>query len=295
MAEPYDPNLGSKIDTFLVGKGSPMAGNGSVFFSNGVADNVDPRLVVAIAGAETSFGTNWGLCKPASFNAWSWFYDASGANRCTNSTFSSYADGIGVVTSGIRRLYLNKGFTTIPLIAKLYCGSGCGSWIPSVTGSYTTLGGDVSDLTFATTLIDFEQFTGPCCFTGVQPPLTVGIATVSGGQILSGTSNLPADQSVLYGTAYFCPGCSPTITITFSQKVSNVSLFLYNGLTDTVTYTVADDKGGSQTVTLSSNLQSGTATVSLPDVGISQVTISGALAGEWDFFVDNVRFAPEGS
>jgi hypothetical protein len=156
-AEPYDANLASIIDSFLNARSSPIAGNGSVFFSSGVTYNVDPRLIVAISGAETTFGTNWGLCSPASFNAWSWFYNTSGANPCTNSTFSSYADGIQTVTSGIRRRYLNRNVNTIPNIGALYCGSGCGSWIPTVTSVYTTLGGDTSDLTFtnhcSTTLV----------------------------------------------------------------------------------------------------------------------------------------------
>jgi hypothetical protein len=36
VAESHDLNLGSEIDAYLAGKNSRMAGNGSVFFSNGV-------------------------------------------------------------------------------------------------------------------------------------------------------------------------------------------------------------------------------------------------------------------
>ena len=46
FAEPYDAQLGPKIDTYLLGKGSPIAGSGSVFFASGVQYNVDPRLSV---------------------------------------------------------------------------------------------------------------------------------------------------------------------------------------------------------------------------------------------------------
>ncbi len=56
LAEPLDPKLGSKIDTYLGGKGSPITGNGAVFFASGVQDDVDPRLIVAIAGQESNFG-----------------------------------------------------------------------------------------------------------------------------------------------------------------------------------------------------------------------------------------------
>jgi hypothetical protein len=296
-AEPYDPNIGSTIDSFLGGHGSPIAGNGSVFFTSGITNNVDPRLIVAIAGAETTFGTNWGLCSPTSYNAWSWFYNRSGANACTNSTFSSYAQGIQKVTSGIRRLYLNRNLNTIPLIGSVYCASGCGSWTPAVTTYYTALGGDTSDLTFARTLIDFEQFSGPCCFTGVQPPVTDGIATFSGGQVLDAASFLPVDRSRVYGTASFCVGCSPNIAITFSKPVSDFGVFIANGNIVTVTYTVSDDQGSIQTITLVENFNSGAGTLTLPDSNIQSVIVSGGPAPggvAWDFLIDNVQFAPSG-
>ena len=82
--------------------------------------------------------------------------------------------------------------------------------------------------------IDFEQFPGPSVFTGVQAPLTIGEATFSGGQVLSAATFLPADPTNVYGTAYFCPGCLPTITIDFSKPVSNFRMLVLNGQTFTV-------------------------------------------------------------
>jgi hypothetical protein len=75
------------IDQYLSGKSSPIAGNGTVFAAEGLKYVVDPRLVVAIAGAESSFGTNWVNCPQSGFNAWSWFYNAN----CANSPFASFA------------------------------------------------------------------------------------------------------------------------------------------------------------------------------------------------------------
>ncbi len=47
----------SGIDAFLASQLSPLTGLGAVFVADGEATGVDPRLLVAISGAESSFGT----------------------------------------------------------------------------------------------------------------------------------------------------------------------------------------------------------------------------------------------
>jgi len=59
------------------------------------------------------------------------------------------------------------------------------------------------------------------------------------------------------------------------------------------TYTVEDDQGGLQQITLVANFENGAGTITLPDNNIRQVVISGD-ADEWDFSVDNVQFSPSG-
>lgn len=140
--------------------------------------------------------------------------------------------------------------------------------------------------------IDFEEFSGPTVFTGIQPPLTVGLATFSGGQILDATNFLPANPTSVYGTAFFCSGCLPTLTIDFAEPVSDLSMFLMNGQTFVVTYFVEDDQGGMTQITLPSNFNSGAGTVMLPSSGIRKATISGS-ASAWDFFIDNISFVAE--
>ncbi|WP_395402142.1 hypothetical protein ACHMW6_28900 [Pseudoduganella sp. UC29_106] len=135
--------------------------------------------------------------------------------------------------------------------------------------------------------VDFEKFNGGSVFSGVQPPLKVEGATISGGQILSGTTNLPRNQTTVYGTAYFCPGCSPTLTIDFENSVDGVSMLLMNGQTFTVQYTVIDNVGGSKTLSLVSNSQSGAAVVELPSKQIKQVKVN-SNTSSWDFFIDNI-------
>src|SRR5688500_14092102 len=110
--------------------------------------------------------------------------------------------------------------------------------------------------------------TEPSTFQTIQPPVTVGLATFSGGHLLNATTFLPVNPSVVYGTAYFCGGCLPTMTIDFARSVSNLSFLLMNGRSVTVTYTVDDGLGGTQTFTLVPNSQNGAATVSVPGPGI---------------------------
>jgi hypothetical protein len=151
----------------------------------------------------------------------------------------------------------------------------------------------VGGATAATTTIDFDSLTGPSLFGGpAGPPLTIGVATFSGGTIMTAVSNLPADQTTVYGTATSCPGCAATITITFSTPVSDFSTEVINGETTTVSYTVLSDLGGTETKTLVANNSSGADTFSLPGPGITSVTISRTTASAfWDFFIDNVSFS----
>ena len=145
-----------------------------------------------------------------------------------------------------------------------------------------------------TTTIDFETLTGPSLFCPpALSPLTIGVATFTGGTVLTAAANLPADQTSVYGTASVCSttGYSNTLTITFSRPVSNFSALVLNGNTVTVDYTVADDAGGSVTKSLVANFSSGADTFALPDAGITSVTISPTTAGGfYDFLIDDVSF-----
>jgi hypothetical protein len=143
----------------------------------------------------------------------------------------------------------------------------------------------------ATTTIDFDAMTGPSVFcTAPSAPLTIGDATFSGGVVLTAASFLPADQSSVYGTTS-CLNYAPAITIDFAVPVAGFSALVLNGNVVTVSYTVAADTGGSVTKTVVENFNSGAETFSLPDVGVSSVTISQTTPSSfWDFLIDNVGF-----
>ena len=311
-AGPYNSGLGASLDSYLSGLSSPLYGLGTQLFNDGVFYNVDPRLVVAIAGAESNYGLSPTTCAN---DAWVWLPPAS-----CGAGFASYSAGVDSVSLGLRQNYLDFGYTTIPLIGASYCSGPCSaSWITSVTNTYTALGGDPTDLTFTASgsLITFEDYSSsPSYFGAYTSPQSVSYVidpattvSLSGGVTLSSATNLPGDQSTVYGSGYSPNGgycqttviCSSTITINFTAPVINFSTYIVNGNTVTVTYVVDDGSGNTNEVTLVPNFSSGLATVALPPTdAVTQVTIydtNGGMAPRgaccsWDFFIDNIAFAP---
>jgi hypothetical protein len=141
-----------------------------------------------------------------------------------------------------------------------------------------------------TAKIDFEEYGGSTLFATTQTVRNC-IATISGGELLSQATNLPVNQTVVYGTAANCSGCQPTITIDFDVPVSNFSLFLMNGDKKPRSYLIKDDLGAQQMVTLAPNFQSGATTVMLPSSGIRKVTITDDFSDTfYDFLIDNIQF-----
>jgi hypothetical protein len=136
------------------------------------------------------------------------------------------------------------------------------------------------------TVIDFEVQGGsaPSAFSNIlNSPLTIGIATFRGGQLLKNETN-SADVSAVYATAGGAPYLDP-LTITFSQPVGGFSLTMTNNAPDT--YIVADNLGGSQSFALNANASQ---IFSLAETGITGVTVSSATTTFWDFAIDNVTF-----
>jgi hypothetical protein len=158
-AELYNFQLSSIISSYLSGPvgingqvPQQMAGSSSIFFQAGVQYNIDPRLIVAIAGAESHFGTDWGACSQSGFNAWSW--------DCAENSFSSFGDGILAVSFHLSKWLLKH--PTIQSIQSRYCPTGdggCDVWMSNVTRYYTLLGGQqvygvdgsITNLTFVPT------------------------------------------------------------------------------------------------------------------------------------------------
>lgn len=98
------------LDAYLASKASPLAGHGVDLMRSAVRYNIDPRLIVAISGAESTFGVI--TCAP--YNAWGY--------GCPNGPvhFASWADAIDTVAHGLRANYLDDGLTSVAAIHLRY-------------------------------------------------------------------------------------------------------------------------------------------------------------------------------
>ena len=101
-------DVAAQIDNFLKGYGSPMAGLGSVYVAAGKKYGVDPRLVAAISGAESSFGKH---VPGGTHNAWGWG---------PGEPFDSWQEGIATVTRGLKSGYIDQGRVTPAQIVPKY-------------------------------------------------------------------------------------------------------------------------------------------------------------------------------
>lgn len=85
------------IDAFLAREHSPMAGEGADFVAAGKKYDVDPRLLVAIAGAETQSGKPSQITR-GQYNAFNWQWNHADPHH---SSFSSWNEAIVSVAHGM--------------------------------------------------------------------------------------------------------------------------------------------------------------------------------------------------
>jgi hypothetical protein len=146
------------------------------------------------------------------------------------------------------------------------------------------------------TVIDFEAQAANRGgnLTGIpDSPLTIGIATFTGGELRFGLINLPADETGVYvSEGLFGSGETNPLVITFATPVSDFSVLVANGDAQNQTYTVSDELGDSASVTLalSGSLNNAARTVALSGSDITTVSITSANVSFWNFAIDNVTF-----
>lgn len=137
-----DGRLAARLDEFLRSQGSPMAGSGSLFVAAGRRHGIDPRYLVALSGAESSFGKF--LFRP--FNPFGWGYF----------TFSSWGEAVETVARGLERGYLAEGRVGVFSIAEKYAPVGAdndpngtnGEEPHNVAKFLAQLGGNAKDIRF---------------------------------------------------------------------------------------------------------------------------------------------------
>lgn len=111
----------NQLQTYLASHDSPLAGDADTFIAEAKRNNLDWRLVAAIAGAESTFGKH---IPTGSNNAWGWGV-FTGTQDGVH--FKDWAEGIAVVSEGLRKNYINRGATTIYEIGWIYAANG-NSW-----------------------------------------------------------------------------------------------------------------------------------------------------------------------
>lgn len=132
----------TKIRTYLTSKHSPLAAHAETFVKAGEKYGVDPRLVVAISGAESGFGKH--TFRP--YNAWGYI----GVH------FSSWDNAIDTVAHGLGKNYVKQGLTSVAAVQKRYSPVGASNdpgnmnsgWRSTVTQFLHELGGNPNNVRF---------------------------------------------------------------------------------------------------------------------------------------------------
>ena len=149
-----DRKLATFLDSYLNRKGPPtppLAGYGSRLVYWGKTFNIDPRLLVALAGAESGFGAHVTM---GANNYWNW---ETNQKHPSQSAISSVDHAIQLVSSGLDRLFdlSNLGFydgtkKAQGNDARYYCASGC-SGASAFYRIFHELGGEPTRLGYGAT------------------------------------------------------------------------------------------------------------------------------------------------
>ena len=113
------------VKQYLERYNSPIAEYSEYIVQMADKYGLDFRLVTAIARQESN------LCKIipfGSFNCWGWGIHSKGTLG-----FTSFEEGIEIVTAGLKREYIDKGFNTPEEIMSKYTPSSDGSWASAVS------------------------------------------------------------------------------------------------------------------------------------------------------------------
>lgn len=109
-------NRAKILRKFLEQYNSPMAAHADTFVHEADKNDIDWKLVAAIAGLESGFGKHMPY---NSYNAWGWGVYGDNVIR-----FKNFDDGIAILSKGLRENYINKmGSDDVYVIGKRYASS----------------------------------------------------------------------------------------------------------------------------------------------------------------------------
>jgi hypothetical protein len=118
-------NRAEILHAYLAQYNSPLADDAQTFIQEADANHLDWRMVAAISGVESGFGE---AIPPYSYNAWGFGVYGSNVRR-----FTSWDDGITVVSTALRQTYMNeRGASTVYEIGATYAASP--TWASRVQG-----------------------------------------------------------------------------------------------------------------------------------------------------------------
>jgi cell wall-associated NlpC family hydrolase len=134
------------LDAYLVGKGSPFAGAGAAFVASAGQVGLDPRMLVAISGAETSFGT---------YGPSQLIHNPFGMGP--GRVYASWEEAIAAAANNLAGpLYLGAGKVTIGQISGTWAPLGAvndpnnlnSNWTRNVSRYLAEMGGDPASSVF---------------------------------------------------------------------------------------------------------------------------------------------------
>lgn len=109
------------VKQLLAAYDSPLYYEAAHFVEEADTHGIDWRLVVAIAGVESTFGKR---IPSGSYNAWGW---GVYTGRQTGAVFESWLEGIHTVSAFLRTKYIDDDLDSIPEIGQRYAASGAWS------------------------------------------------------------------------------------------------------------------------------------------------------------------------
>lgn len=139
---PKQDPLVAQLRRFLTRRKSPLAPYAATIVAAGRKYGVDPRLIVAIAGAETTFATN-----PAAGRDITTGHNPFGMGP--HIQYPSWEAGIEAATRNLRKNYLDQGLGSVVAIRNKWAPLGAANdptglnsaWVKNVSGVLEQLGG----------------------------------------------------------------------------------------------------------------------------------------------------------